>query len=165
MATNDAQKNNIKQRQDIVLGASLAIVAGFLVNVLSGVFYDMFITKTLSFAEISQFVLLMLFFLIILFEGFLEFLIYDVLQGEDADINKRFWLRYFDFLDKKHWAHKTAQFTMRSVWIFIKWLIWVSFFFSIIATKGWFLLIIFICGTFVYQAVKVGMFRNKKKES
>ena len=156
---------NIKKRQDIVLGVCLAVVAGFLVNLFSNIYYDIFISKTLSFADISSAAITFVFLLLIFFEAFLEFLVYDVQQGQGIHINKRFWGRYFDFIDERHWASKATGSIGRIIWATLKWLIWVAALLSIISTQDWWLLAILLLTTILHQGVKYGLFRSRKKKA
>lgn len=156
---------NIKKRQDIVLGVCLAVIAGFLVSLFSNIYYDIFISKTLSFGNIPSMALATVLVLLIFFETFLEFLIYDVQQGQSAHIDRRFWGRFFDFADKKHWASKVMNSTGRVVWAAVKMTLWVIVLLSLWGTEEWSSLAIFICATIVYQGVKRGLFRRRKKKA
>lgn len=161
MDKDDIKKVNIKNRQDIVLTVILAIIAGFLVNIISGIFYDIFISKTISSLDISQFVPILIFSLIIVFESFLEFLIYDVSQGQNTEINKSFWKRFWSFLVHIHWANRASKSIGKIIWSVFKWLLIFSFAVSLVNTQSWYLLIILICSTIIYQGVKKGAFRKK----
>jgi len=153
---------NIKQRQDIVLGVVLAMIAGFLINTISSIFYDVVVSKTLLFQDISKNLLAVLFIALVIFESFLEFLIYDVRQGQDVYINKKFWSRYLDFFDNKHWAHRTALSVASITWLVVKWLLWFSFVVAFIQSGDWYSVVTFVCFTIVYQCFKRGAFRKKK---
>lgn len=157
-SADTAIEKNIKNRQDIVLGVSLAVVAGFLVNTFSSIFYDIAISKTLTIGDISSTTLAVLFILLILLEAYLEFLIYDVGQGQDIKIDIRFWGRFFDFVEKKHWMNRVTKSIMNMAWLGAKIIAWLGVLISLLITENHIILTIFIIGTVTYMLVKQGVF-------
>lgn len=164
LSAETEKAKNVKKRQDIVLGVCLAMVAGFLVNLSSSVYYDIFISKTLLFSDTPSMALTTVLVLLVFFEAFLEFLIYDVQQGQSIHINKRFWGRFFDFVDKKHWASKMMNSTGRVIWAAVKFILWMIVLLSLWSVDDWLPVVLFVCATILYQGMKRGLFRNRKKK-
>lgn len=91
----DKDKIEQKKRTDTVIGIAIATIAGFILNLLANLYYDLFITGATTWAKVNHpqvyGVLLALLGLI----GFFEFLIFDYKNG--LEVNKSFLKRYWHY--------------------------------------------------------------------
>ena len=84
-----------KKRTDLVIGIAVAAVIGFVLNLLANLYYDIFITSTLSWDEVNHPQVYGVILALIGLIGLLEFFIYD--YKNDLEVNKGFLKRYFNY--------------------------------------------------------------------
>jgi hypothetical protein len=93
VAVDDAYKH--RKRTDTVLGILIASALGFVLNLLANVYYDVFVTKTVSWGSVDRNQIIFIPLALVGLIGFLQFFIYDF--KNDLEINKNFWLRFANY--------------------------------------------------------------------
>lgn len=84
-----------KRRSDIIFGILLASTLGVILNLFSGLYYDLFVTKTIKWININQQHVVFWFLVLLATWGFISFFIYD--YENEFKINISFWKRFTDY--------------------------------------------------------------------
>jgi hypothetical protein len=84
-----------KKRTDLVIGIAVAAVIGFVLNLLANLYYDIFITGTLTWNKVNHTQVYAITLALVGLIGLLEFFIYD--YKNDLEENKGFLKRYFNY--------------------------------------------------------------------
>jgi len=93
----DKDKIEYRKRFDFVLGVVVAGVFGWLINILSDVYYDVFLKHTVKIESYDSFQLSLSGFILFVAIGFLKFLVYD--YKNKLILEKNFWDRFIFFLN------------------------------------------------------------------
>jgi len=81
-----------KKRADVVIGIAIAAIAGFILNLLANLYYDLFIIETTVWAKVNHFQVICVSLALLGLIGFLEFFIFD--YKNNFEVNKSFLKRY-----------------------------------------------------------------------
>jgi preprotein translocase subunit Sss1 len=92
---SDQDQIEQKNRTDLVLGVLLAAVVGFVLNILSTIYYSLFIVKTVTWDKMDHFQIYCIGLLLVGLIGFLEFFIYD--YKNDIQVNRSLIRRYLTY--------------------------------------------------------------------
>lgn len=94
----EADKLEHRKRLDTVLGLAVAGILGWLINIFSNIYYDVFLTHNAKISSYNAFHLLVLLSLMFLVVAFLQFLVYD--YKNELTLGKSFWVRYMFFVSE-----------------------------------------------------------------
>ena len=93
--TMEEGKFEQKKRADVVIGIAIAAIAGFILNLLANLYYDLFIIETTVWAKVNHFQVICVSLALLGLIGFLEFFIFD--YKNNFEVNKSFLKRYLNY--------------------------------------------------------------------
>lgn len=88
-------QNEQKKRFDTVVGILIASVLGFVLNLSANLYYDLFISKAVTWDKINHFQVLGLGLSFVGIIGFLQFFIDD--YRNNVEMNKTYWKRFSNY--------------------------------------------------------------------
>lgn len=90
------KKSEKKRRSDIIFGILLASTLGVILNLFSGLYYDLFITRTIKWSNVSQQHVMIWFLILLATWGFISFFVHD--YENNLEMNKvLFWKRFVNY--------------------------------------------------------------------
>lgn len=98
VAETEIDKLEHRRRFDSVLGITLAGILGWLINIFSNIYYDVYLTHSTRITSYNSFQLSLLISFLFLVVAFLQFLVYD--YKNELTLGKNFWLRYISFISE-----------------------------------------------------------------
>jgi hypothetical protein len=90
----DGDKEKIK-RFDFVFGVIIASIISFFINLLSNIYYDLFVNHSTSWDKIDHFQVYFILLILLALFGFLEFFISD--YKNPAEVNQSLFIRYKNY--------------------------------------------------------------------
>lgn len=110
---SDSVKEEYKKRFNFVFGAIIAALIGFVVNISSNMYYDVFMKGDYSILKYDAPYFAFYIAIVFLSIGFLRFFIYD--YKNDFNFNLSFWDRFFFFLEDDFSLSRLTRFLNKSL--------------------------------------------------
>lgn len=168
MPMDDKHRKEKIERTIFVLGIFAASVIGFVINVFTSVYYEVFLTGAKRLSDYNQTALIIPILILFLSVAFLSFLVYD--YQNELNLNRSLLKRFFDYYDNVFWLNQLTKKIGRGLIISIKWLFAFAIGLALYQTTGltavsiWIgIIVLWLSIKFIYNKKHVLFVRFHKK--